>query len=167
MGAHTALLTAGARPDLVARLTLLECHPGGDAPDTARLLGEYFASWPVPFPTVEAARAFFDGHELTETWIADLAHTPEGLVPRFASDTMEATMVGLQEPRWPEWEGLAVPTLAVFAEHGLFTDCQKQELIDRRPVTRRADLRDVPHDAHLDPRGRWIPVLEEWLTRPL
>lgn len=166
MGAHTAMLTASARPDLVERLVMLEGHAGGDAPDTARRLGEYFASWPVPFPGPEAARDFFGGHRLTETWIADFEDTPQGLVPRFSPDIMEATMEGLQRPRWPEWESLAVPALAVFAENGLFGEPRKQELIDRRPATRRADLAGAHHDAHLDPRGRWIPVLKEWLTQP-
>ncbi|MBB5495646.1 alpha/beta fold hydrolase [Nocardiopsis metallicus] len=167
MGAHTAMLTASARPDLVERLTLLECHPGGDGPETATRIGAFLASWPVPFPSREAARAFLGPDALSAVWVADLVETPEGFVPRFDPAVMEATMEGLREPRWSEWEGLRVPTLAVFAEFGIFTDAQTRELTDRRPATRRADLEEEFHDAHLIPEGPWLPVLKDWLTSPL
>lgn len=167
MGAHTAMLTASARPDLVDRLVMLEGHADGDGPGTAQRLGRYFASWPVPFPSREAARAFLGEHVLTDIWIADLEETPEGLVPPFDPAVMEAVMEGLQQPRWPEWEEVKAPTLAVFAEHGLFTEPQKQELVERRPTTHRADLEEESHDAHLPPESQWFPVLKEWLSRPL
>ncbi|WP_017589242.1 alpha/beta fold hydrolase [Nocardiopsis ganjiahuensis] len=167
MGAHTALLTASARPDLVDRLVMLEGHAGGDDPETARRIGRSLASWPVPFPNREAARAFLGPDVLSEAWAADLEETPEGFVPLFDPAVMEAIMEGLQKPRWPEWEGLEVPTLAVFAECGLFTDSQVRELFERRPTTHRADLEEEFHDAHLPPESPWIPVLKEWLTKPL
>lgn len=57
MGAHSAFLTAAARPDLVERLVMLEGHvAGSDDPDDASGLGRYFASWPVPFADVATAR---------------------------------------------------------------------------------------------------------------
>ncbi len=59
MGAHTAMLVSSARPDLVDRLVMLEGHVhGSEDPGEARRLGEFFASWPVPFAHKDAARAF-------------------------------------------------------------------------------------------------------------
>ena len=53
MGAHTAMLAAAARPDLVRTLVLLECAEGSGSEQEHAALGEYFRSWPVPFPPLE------------------------------------------------------------------------------------------------------------------
>ena len=164
MGAHTALLVAAQRPDLVAGLVLLEGHPaGGASPADAHALGRYLASWPVPFGDEMAALDFLGDSPLAAAWVADLERTPDGLRPRFAADVMEQVMVGLAEPRWAEWEGISVPTLAVFGEHGMFSAAQMDEMVRRRPQTQRADLVGAGHDAHLDAGQAWIAVLRGFL----
>ncbi|MFY7067791.1 alpha/beta fold hydrolase [Nocardiopsis changdeensis] len=166
MGAHTALLTAAARPDLVERLVLLEGHPaGGEGPEGAARIGAFFASWPLPFPDRAAARAFLGSDVLSRAWAADLAEGPDGLRPRFDADVMEAVVAAADEPRWAEWEGVAAPTLAVFADLGIFSDAQKDEMIARRPATVRADL-DTAHDAHLEDPGAWFSLLRGFLSAP-
>lgn len=164
MGAHTAMLTAAARPDLVDRLVMLEGNAGGDdRPEGARKIGEYFASWPVPFADAAAAREFLGDGPLAVAWCNDLERTAGGLRPRFDADVMAATIAAVQQDRWTEWENLTTPTLAVFADDGLFSPEQKDELIRRRPATRRVDLAGASHDAHLDAFDRWIDVLREYL----
>lgn len=168
MGAHTAFLTAAARPDLIDRLVMLEGHVAGDdSPEGAVKIGQYFASWPVPFADEAAARSFLGDGPLTDAWVNDLEPAPDGLRPRFDADIMQAAIAAVQEDRWAEWENLTVPTLAVFAEHGLFTAEQKDELIRRRPGTRRADLSAASHDAHLDAFESWIGVLRGYLSEDL
>lgn len=166
MGAHTAVLTAASHPDLIDRLVLLEGHVearGGVA--EARRLGEFFASWPLPFPDRTAARAFLGDGPLASAWIDDLDEGPDGLRPRFDADIMEATMRDvLATSRWAEWEGLTVPALVVFAENGMFTEQQKVELVRRRPGTRRVDIPGAGHDAHLEAFDQWIQVLRSHLT---
>lgn len=71
----------------------------------------------------------------------------------------------MHEARWDEWEALAVPTLAVFAKHGMFGNDDKDELVRRRPQTDRIDLDGGSHDAHLDAFDEWIDVLSRWLSR--
>lgn len=164
MGAHTAFLTAAARPDLVDRLVMLEGHvAGSDDPNEARRLGKYFASWPVPFADEAVARAFLGSDAIVDAWIADLEAVEKGLRPRFDADVMERTIEAVHVPRWLEWESLVVPTLAVFASGGMFTEAQKDELIKRRPSTHRADLVSGSHDAHLDAFGEWIDATRQWL----
>ncbi|GAA1158112.1 hypothetical protein GCM10009630_65350 [Kribbella jejuensis] len=51
----------------------------------------------------------------------------------------------------------------MFADDGMFTAAQKDELIRRRPATRRVDLAGASHDAHLDAFDQWICVLREYL----
>jgi pimeloyl-ACP methyl ester carboxylesterase len=168
MGAHTAFLTAAARPDLVDRLVMLEGHvAGSDRPEDAKELGDYFASWPTSFADIEEAREFLGESALAAAWIHDLEPGPHGLRPRFDADIMQRTIAAVHEPRWAEWEQLAVPTLAVFAEHGMFTAEQKDELIRRRPATARVDLPGASHDAHLDAFDTWIEVLRSYLSQPV
>ena len=166
MGAHTAFLTAAARPDLVESLVMLEGHVAGSRdPEEAAALGRYFASWPTPFTDEGEARAFLGSEAIVDAWVADLEQSSAGLTPRFDADVMERTIAAVHEPRWTEWESLDVPTLAVFAGQGMFTPEAKDELIRRRPKTRRIDLVGGSHDAHLDAFDEWIEVLKDWLSR--
>lgn len=166
MGAHTAFLAAAARPDLVEGLVMLEGHvSGSDDPREAAGLGAYFASWPVPFGDEAAAREFLGDDAIVDAWVGDLQSTDDGLVPRFDAAVMQRTIEAVHEPRWDEWEALQVPTLAIFAKHGMFSDADKDELIRRRPETVRVDLSGGSHDAHLDAFDEWIDVLRRWLSR--
>lgn len=166
MGAHTAFLAASLRPDLVEGLVMLEGHvAGGSDPDEAAGLGRYFASWPVPFADEAAAREFLGDDALVEAWVADLQQTDDGLLPRFDAAVMQRTIEAVHAPRWDEWKALQVPTLAVFAKQGMFSDADKDELIRRRPETDRINLTGGSHDAHLDARDEWIDVLRRWLAR--
>lgn len=164
MGAHTAFLTAAARPDLIGDLVMLEGHVAGSSdPDEAAGLGRYFASWPVPFEGEMAAREFLGRDAIVDAWVADLEATAEGLVPRFDADIMARTIEAVHEPRWEDWEALQVPTLVIFAKNGMFGDADKDELIRRRPATNRVDLSAGSHDAHLDAFDEWISALRHWL----
>lgn len=165
MGAHTAFLIAAARPDLVERLLMLEGHVAGtDNPDEAAALGRYFASWPAPFADEATARGHLGDEAIVDAWIADLERTRKGLVPRFDADIMERTIAVVHESRWEEWENLEVPTLAIFARHGMFSTEDKDDLICRRPATRRVDLAGGSHDAHLDAFDEWVAALRGWLV---
>ncbi|WFR82570.1 alpha/beta hydrolase [Arthrobacter sp. Y-9] len=165
MGAHTAFLTAAARPDLIDRLIMLEGHPGGNEnPSEAVRIGQFFASWPPVFPNVETAREALGSSELARAWIADLEPISAGWRPRFDADVMQRVIEHVHVPRWKEWEQLKVPTVAIFAENGMFTDGEKDEMIRRRPDTRRVDLPGGGHDAHLDALTQWLSVLDRALT---
>ncbi|WP_256829733.1 alpha/beta fold hydrolase [Ornithinimicrobium faecis] len=164
MGAHTAFLTAAARPDLVERLVMLEGHvAGSEDAGVAQSLGRFFASWPTPFADEAAARDFLGDDSIVDAWVADLEVTPGGLVPRFDADVMERTIAAVHQPRWAEWEALEVPTVAIFAERGMFSADDKDELIERQPATARIDLTAGSHDAHLDAFDEWIKALRDCL----
>lgn len=164
MGAHTAFLVAATRPDLVERLVMLEGHMAGtDDPEEAVGPSRSFASWPTPFVDEAAVREYLGSDAVVDAWIDDLEATLDGLRPRFDADVMERTIAAVHEPRWAEWEALAVPTLAVFAANGMFSAVEKDELIRRRPATDRVDLGSGSHDAHLDACDEWVDVLRRWL----
>ncbi len=164
MGGHTAMLVAAARPDLVSGLVLLEAGAAGGSGDHTAM-GEYFRSWPVPFPSRAAAAAFLGAAPLAQAWVADLAAGPDGFRPRFDADVMVAAISAVDAPRWAEWEQVSAPTLAVFGENGMFDEAARAEFVRRGRDVVRADLTGASHDAHLDSFGPWVAALREFLFR--
>jgi pimeloyl-ACP methyl ester carboxylesterase len=157
MGGHTAILAAASHPELVGRLVSLEATvAGGTDP---KPLGDWFRSWPLPFVSAEAARAFLGDGALARSWIEHLEPTPGGLVPRFDADVMEAIMVGVSEPSWPRWRSVRAPATAVFAAASMFSADEQKTFVAARPGTRHVVLTGGSHDAHLDDTAEWATVL--------
>ena len=163
MGGHTAMLVAAARPDLVSRLVLLEADAGGGRAGDHAALGEYFRSWPVPFPSRDAAAAFLGDAPLARAWAADLEQRDGGFWPRFDAGVMVAAISAVAAPRWTEWESVAVPTLVVYGGEGMFEEAAKAEFVRRGRNATRVDLPGASHDAHLDCFGPWMAALRGFL----
>ncbi|GAA2173068.1 hypothetical protein GCM10009846_13520 [Agrococcus versicolor] len=166
MGAHTAMLVAAVRPDLVRRLVLLEGTEGGGTREEREELGAFLRSWRVPFPSRDAASAALGGGPLAEAWAADLEASDGGLRPRFDADVMVAILEHVEVPRWEEWAAVQAPTLVVFAEHGMFTAAQQARFVAHGRDVARADLPGASHDAHLDAHDAWACVLRAFLDAP-
>jgi len=164
MGAHTAMLVASARPDLVRKLVLLEGNEGTGSPDSNAAMGEYFRSWQVPFTTLDEARSVLGDGALANAWIADLEDRGDGLYPRFDPDVMVATADNVSVPRWVEWEGVSAPTLVLYADGGMFSEAQKEQFAERRAGVTRIDLTNASHDAHLDAFDQWIDALSGFVA---
>jgi len=163
MGAHTAMLVAATRPDLVRQLVILEGDAGSGTSDDHRKLGEFFRSWPVPFPDLDSAAQFLGDDPLAVAWTTDLEQHADGLRPRFDPDVMVATIEAVAIPRWQEWEHVTAPILVAYAQNGMFTDAQKNEFTRRGHNVSRVDLPGGSHDAHLDATDSWIHVLKDFL----
>ena len=163
LGGHTAMLLAAARPELVAKLVLLESGPGGGSTAENERMGDFFRSWPVPFASHAAAREFLGDGPLARAWVADLDEQADGLWPRFNAEVMVATMNSVLRPRWAEWESVTTPTLVVYGESGLFTAKEESEFIDRGREVKRVDLDGASHDGHLDSFDSWIIALRSFL----
>ncbi|HWS39141.1 MAG TPA: alpha/beta hydrolase [Actinoplanes sp.] len=163
MGGHTAMLTAAWHPGLVKRLVMLEAGVGGEG-DPAEL-GAWFASWPVPFPDVEAAAAFLGPKPITGAWLQDLERHPDGLRPRFDADIMQAAIAEVAaRPRWDEWASVTVPTLLVTAEKGMDTDAEVRRMLELRPAAGHVVVPDCGHDVHLERPRLWTSLLADWLA---
>ncbi len=166
MGAHTALLVAAARPDLVRMLVLLEGDVQGSPPEASERIGGYFASWPAPFADTATAAAFLGDSVIARAWLADLEPCDGGLRPRFEPAFLQASIAALHATaRWEEWENLPVPTAAVFAPDGMFDEERTRAFVEARPGTLRVDLGAGSHDAHLDATAEWAAVLGDLLSR--
>jgi pimeloyl-ACP methyl ester carboxylesterase len=163
LGAHTAMLTAAARPDLVRALVLLECGEGNSSGQEHVALGDYFRSWPVPFADHSAAATFLGEGPLQRTWVEDMEYRDDGLYPRFDPEVMVAALTPLAEPRWTEWSRVQAPTLVIYAADGMFTEEQKAQFVERGNDVTRVDLAKGSHDAHLDAFEEWTAALKKFL----
>lgn len=94
MGANTAMLVAAEHPELVRALVVAEGSPDGPLehdpqPAVAVLIERWLAGWPVPFPDVEAAHAFFVDQGIEPmAWTAGLRRRGDGLWPAFDARVM-------------------------------------------------------------------------------
>lgn len=167
MGAHTAMLVAAARPDLIKRLVLLEVGAVGGNVDANAAIGDYFRSWPAPFADRQAALAFFGDGPLERAWATDLEERPDGLWPRYDPDVLVETMNAVATPRWDEWRSVTAPTLVVYAENGMFSSDQKADFVAGNVNAQRVDLDAASHDAHLDAQQEWIRALRAFLRSPV
>lgn len=163
MGAHTAMLVAAARPDLVSKLVLLEGNEGGGSPEESKAIGDFFQSWSVPYVgRTEACAQLGDG-PLAQAWVADLEERANGLYPRFDPDVMEEAIRVVAVPRLTEWRRVTAPALVLYADGGIFTEEQKQRFVTQGNNVIRVDLVGASHDAHLDAFDQWTEALTSFV----
>ena len=163
MGAHTALLLAAWHPHLVRQLVLLEGGVGGGE-DSSAELGSWFASWPVPFPSRQAAVEHHDATPIAEAWAQDLQERDGGFWPRFDADVMQAAIAAVAEvARWTEWQQVQAPSLLVQAERSYLDAAEIDRMLTLRPGTGHVVVPDAGHDVHLDQPQAWTQLLR-WLA---
>ncbi|WP_405463053.1 alpha/beta hydrolase [Streptomyces jietaisiensis] len=162
LGGHTAVLTAARHPGLVRALVLVEAGAGEPGPGTPADIGAWLDSWPVPFPSREAAVRFFGGGPVGEGWADGLEEREGGLWPRFDRDTMVASLAELARCSFAaEWSGVSCPTLLVLARSSLLPPAEIDELLRRRPGLTSVSVPGTGHDLHLERPG----VLHELISR--
>ncbi|WP_432489662.1 alpha/beta fold hydrolase [Kineococcus sp. SYSU DK018] len=164
MGAHTALLLAAWHPHLVQHLVLLEGGVGGGAQDTSAQLGSWFACWPVPFPSRQAAVEHLGATPTAAAWAQDLQERDGGFWPRFDADVMQAAIAAVaQSARWTEWQQVQAPTLLVQAERSYLDAAEIAQMLELRPGTGHVVVPDAGHDVHLDQPQAWTQLLRRYL----
>ncbi|MFF4798856.1 alpha/beta fold hydrolase [Streptomyces sp. NPDC001351] len=164
LGGHTAMLTAAAHPALVRALVLVEAGSGGPNPDGPGDIGGWLDSWPTPFPSREAAAAFFGGGPLGAGWAAGLEERDGGWWPRFDRDVMVRSLAeNAQRPFWHEWGQVACPTLVVLAQSSFVPAGELDEMLRQRPATMAMSIPGTGHDLHLEQPGILHTVLSGFL----
>jgi pimeloyl-ACP methyl ester carboxylesterase len=171
LGGLTALLVAAERPQLVRALVVVEASPLA-ADDPARVAADVaasLASWPAPFPSREAAVAYFAAKgwspPAAEAWTDGLERRDDGLRPCFDADVMERTLrEGVARELWEEWERIRCPTLVVRGAAGTLPPEDARTMAERLPGTRVVELAAAGHDLHLDQPAAWREVIEAFLA---
>ncbi len=167
MGAHTAMLTAAARPQLVERLIMVG-GVGGGGSEVARAVGSRLRSWPVPFTSPEAALAYFGGDgPVGRAWVAGLEQRSDGLWPRFDPDVMELSLRYVTaRPFWNDWARTSQPTLLVVGEGGIIDRDEVGHMVTVRGDVNTVVIPGAGHDVHLEQPSLLVAALADFLAGP-
>jgi pimeloyl-ACP methyl ester carboxylesterase len=169
LGAQTATVVAGQRPDLVRALIVAEASPAPVPQDTVDEVMATLSRWPVPFASREDAVAFFGGPSLVaEAWADGLERRRDGCWPRFDVDVLER-MLGAVAGRslWSEWERVRCPTLVVRAGAGIIAAEDARAMVDRDAHTQLVEIEGAAHDVHLDQPNAWHKAVSAFLGESL
>ncbi|MEW2418663.1 alpha/beta hydrolase [Streptomyces sp. NPDC046866] len=164
LGGHTAMLTAAAHPGLVHALVLVEAGPGGPNPRVQQEVGGWLDSWPVPFPSREAAACFLGGGSVGEGWAAGLEERDSGWWPRFDRDVMVGSLAEIARSSfWDAWTKISCPVLAVLGQSGIIPPQEIGEMLRLQPDTTAVSIPGTGHDLHLERTGALLQVLRDFL----
>src|SRR4051812_16906705 len=151
LGGHTAVLAAAAHSGLVRALVMIEAGPGGVGPGVPHEIGEWLASWPVPFASRTAAAEFFGGGRAGDGWAAGLEHRADGWWPRFEPGLVVESLTELSRGTfWQEWTQVRCPTLVLLAESGFISAEEARRMARTRPDAAIVTVPGAGHDVHLD-----------------
>lgn len=151
MGAHTAMLTAAAYPELVEKLVMIEGGVGGGGQPALDQLRASLGRWPSSFADRQSAVSFFGGGLAAEVWVAGLESRGEALFPQFDLDVMVETMRPVFEaPAWAAWQKVRQPTLIVLGDSGSIDRDQIDLMAQSRDPVQVEIVHGAGHDVHLD-----------------
>lgn len=167
MGAQNAFLAAAHRPDLVARLIVVEAIASPN-PSAQKMVSKWLDAWPLPFPSLADARAFFGGDTLyAETWLEVLEEHPEGYWPQFKKDDMLRSIEDqVICDYWNEWRRITCPTLVVGGANSFLPQNELKAMAQILPHGRYIQIEHAGHDLHLEQPAAWRQAVEDFLTGP-
>jgi pimeloyl-ACP methyl ester carboxylesterase len=168
LGANLAFLVAARHPDHVRALVVGEGCPEADPEgEGAEGIRKWLDGWPTPFPSRDAAVAFFKGPSLyASAWADGLEQRDDGWWPRFDTDVIVRTLrEGTRLDYWEEWKRIRCPTLVVRAGEGFFPITLPQLMVERLPGSEFVDIPGAKHDLHLDRPAEWRRAVSDFLGR--
>lgn len=159
-GGLVALIVAGRRPEIVARLVLIEVHASSGPSGTSWLL-----KWPASFPSRGAAIRFFESQGLdAETWFQGLQERCGSYWPRFSrSDVLEMEKsLHIYDYR-PECAMIRASTLVVAGSNSWLDPKGTRAVAGLIPGARYAEIGGAGHDVHLDRPNAFRDVVRTFL----
>ncbi|WP_220198681.1 alpha/beta fold hydrolase [Ktedonospora formicarum] len=163
LGGQIAYLVAARRPELVQTLIVVEAgiHPDPDTPANIR---KWLNGWPLPFPSLAAARAYFGGDDDPEAraWIEVLEERDDGYWPQFEGEEMVSSVEDQRE-YGEEWARLHCPTLLVSGEKGYLPQAEAREMLTLNANVRHERIPGAGHMLHLSHAHEWRKIAETFL----
>jgi pimeloyl-ACP methyl ester carboxylesterase len=165
MGGLNAYLLAARYPDLVHALVVVEAQASAN-PDGMAALRTWLRTFPVPFRTAEAARAFMQVSGFPgEAWRELLDERPDGWWPRFDVDGAIRSTVDLGERGyWEEWRTIRCPTLVVGGSDSELAQAELEAMAACLPHGCYTVVDGAGHTVHLDRVDVWDALLAAFLA---
>ncbi len=164
MGALNTWVLAARRPDLVRAVVLEDKAANVFTPQGLAEWREWFASWPVPFPTLAEVRSFFGNQRASwaDYFMEVVTEGPDGYRPFFSYDHMLRTLEN-SYAHWEDLEAVQCPALLVKGEESELPVSQAQEMVRRLPHGCYAEVAKAAHVVHYDQPAAWRSVVEPFV----
>lgn len=163
LGGHTAFLVAARHPDLVSGLVVVEADPGPS--DAVASIRQWLDTWPISFPSREAAVDFFGRNERwARAWAGGLECRDGGIYPSFDPGVMLRTVAETNRSYWDDWRAVRCPTLIVSAQDREPSDTVRR-MADEQALASLVEIPHAGHDLHLDNPTAWREALLGFLTK--
>jgi pimeloyl-ACP methyl ester carboxylesterase len=168
MGALNGWVLAAERPDLVCGLVLVDMGVNTDQRPEQEKWRNWFASWPLPFPSQKEVRAFFGKVRPAEAdHFMDLfEERDDGFRPIFSFEQMLETRDDFERRNhWAELERIECPTLVVRGGDGGIPRAEMEEMARRIPngQGRFVEIEGAGHVVHFDQPDVWRNVVESFM----
>ncbi|MGZ4163673.1 MAG: alpha/beta fold hydrolase [Tumebacillaceae bacterium] len=167
MGALNAWVLAARRPDLIASLVLEDTNYETVRPEEETdPYVNYFASWPVPFPTLQAVRDFFGARRASyaDYFMEIMTETADGYRPLFSFEHMlQSTSDWRRHSFAAELEQIQCPTLVLRACEGTISQVELQRMATLIPQGRYLEIEQAGHVIHYDQPQLWRQAVLHFL----
>ncbi|MFE9248668.1 alpha/beta fold hydrolase [Streptomyces sp. NPDC007088] len=173
MGALTAWQLAGRRPDLVRGVVVSDMRASALGVAAQREWVDWLNAWPLPFPTLEAARVWFAEQD---PWVERpnaargafyaeiMTRAGDGWRPEFVKEQMLASREAwVHEAHWEDLSRVSCPTLVLRGLDGVLGRAEAQEMVRVLPRGTYAEVRDAGHLMHRERPDAWRAVVEPFL----
>ncbi|MFM9368297.1 alpha/beta fold hydrolase [Streptomyces sp. Da 82-17] len=177
MGALTAWQLAARRPDLVRGLVICDMRASALGAASQREWTDWFKTWPVPFPSLDAVRRWF-GED--DPWVEHpdpvrgafyaevMAESEDGWRPVFDPARMLTSReTWVLDAHWEELAQVQCPTLVVRGLDGELGRAEAQEMVRVLPRGTYAEVPDAGHLVHYAPGPGWRAAIEPFLDGAL
>ncbi|WP_306327162.1 alpha/beta fold hydrolase [Streptomyces venezuelae] len=174
MGALTAWQLAAERPDLVRALVICDMRASALGAASQREWRDWFRRWPVPFPSLDAARRWF-GED--DPWVERprpargaffaevMAEHPDGWRPVFDPEQMLTSReTWVHDAHWESLAQVRCPTLVVRGLDGELGRAEAQEMVRVLPHGAYAEIPDAGHLLHYEHPDAWREAVGPFLN---
>lgn len=166
MGAQVAWMLAARRPELVRGLVVEDKAPSGNK-DGGAEFEAWFRTWPVPFPTMAAMRAFFEPQrpDLADHLMECMVEREDGYHPIFEFRHMVQTMRGANgHDTWAPLAEVRCPALVIKAGANDTSREVLQEMAGRMEKGTYVEVPGATHLIHYSRPREWRAAVEPFVA---
>jgi pimeloyl-ACP methyl ester carboxylesterase len=166
MGGLNAWMLAAQRPELVRAIVIEDMGAATSHHADLAWWRQWFASWPAPFSSLAAVRAFFGSQRpaWADYFMEVMTETSEGYQPLFRFDHMLQSVAGWgQQDHWDELEAVTCPGLVVKGADSDMPRAELQAMVQRMQHGRYVEVAGAGHVVHYEQPAAWQAAVEPFL----
>lgn len=166
MGGLNAWVLAARYPDLVRAIVIEDMSAATGTGTAEARFQKWFASWPVPFPTLGAVRAFFarEWPSYADYFSEVMYEAEDGYRPLFSyAHMLQSVRDWDRHCYWDDLAAVHCPALVVKGGQSSHPRAELQEMARCMPRGRYAEVPEAEHVVHYDQPDAWRSIVEPFL----